>query len=223
MVADADAELVRDSVREFCRRTDRFDATRLHFKNLAHADKRGAISLIASTPWKGMIVAIDTGKIARGSHLAKPKSLFSYTARYLIERVSKFAVVLDEPAGICFENNRDFDAPSFRRYIEHLASDEASGIDPRLILPNHIHAMGKGEDECLCVADGLANAAYKALEPDRRWGFCETSYLDGFKPSLWKGPAGCEDIHRWGFVIAPAPAKWKGLAAEYHWMTDLDK
>ena len=223
MVADSDAELVRNSVREFCKRTDRLDATRLHFKNLAHADKRGAISLIVPTPWKGMIVALDTGKIARGSHLAKSKSLFSYTARYAIERVSKFAAVLDEPADIYFENNRDFDEQAFRQYIEHLMRDEASGIDSRLISPDHIHAMSKGKDECLCVADGLANAAYKALEPDRRWGFCETSYLDGFKPSLWKGPAGCEDIHKWGFVIAPTPAQWRRFTPEYRWMANLDK
>jgi hypothetical protein len=79
------------------------------------------------------------------------------------------ASALQEPATIYFEKRRNFDVDKFRAYIQRLISRGDVRIDPRWISPQRICTMEKGIDECLCIADGLANAGYKALDRRNGW------------------------------------------------------
>ena len=214
MVSDSALVATRDNVRLASTLVRRDNPKNLHFKDLSHDDRRGAISVITGGPWHGTIVVSDTTNIQQGSLLHKPIYQFNYAARYVVERVSKMATVLQEPATIYFEIRRNFDLHGFRAYIQRIISMGDPRIDATWISSQRIHTMEKGVDGCLCIADGLANAGYKALEPHRTWGFRETIYLEGFKRSLWKGPPGHENVYEWGFVLMPTPL-FDDFAAEY--------
>ena len=118
MVSDAALDTARTTVRLACTLAKRSNAKTLHFKDLSHADRRGIISVIASGPWQGVIVASDTTKIQEGSYLHKPTYQFNYAARYVVERISAMASELQEPATIYFEIRRNFNLSSFRSYIQ---------------------------------------------------------------------------------------------------------
>ena len=220
MVSDAALDTARTTVRLACTLAKRSNAKTLHFKDLSHDDRRGIISVIASGPWQGVIVASDTTKIQEGSYLHKPSYQFNYAARYVVERISAMASELQEPATIYFEIRRNFNLSSFRSYIQLLLSQGEPRLNSQWISPQRIHTMEKGVDECLCIADGLANAGYKALEPHRTWGSCEIAYLEEFAPSLWKGPIDHENVYEWGFVLMPTTL-FGMFTREYPWIMDL--
>ncbi len=222
MVADADVAAVKQQAEAACMMAGRGQRKWLHFKHLNHDDRRGAISMFAGAPWWGTIVASDTTKLTPTTYLRQPRYQFNYAARYVVERVSKMAEALGEPASVYFEARRNFDLVGFRRYIGKLLSNGEPRLNPEWISPQRIYQMAKGIDETLCIADGLANAAYKALEPHRVWGHYETAYLELFKPMLWKGPTGAENIHEWGFILMPT-SLWDSFVKEYPWVLDLDK
>ena len=130
------------------------------------------------------------------------------------------ASILKEPATIYFEHRRNFDLEAFREYVDLLLHRGEPRLNPEWISPERIHVMAKGVDECLCIADGLAHAAYKALEPHRTWHIFETAYIEGFKPALWKGPPGEENLFEWGFVLMPTSA-FDNFVKEYPWLINL--
>ena len=221
MVADADVDATRGVVQLASTvAKNKRDPKALHFKDMPHDDKRGIISIITDGPWVGTIVASDTTKAYPGSWLAKPTYQYNYAARFVIERISKRATALKEPATIYFENRRNFDLEAFRNYIDLLLERKDPRLNAEWISPERIHVMNKGIDECLCIADGLANAAYKALEPHRTWGSFETAYLEGFKLSLWRGPPGETNLYEWGFVLMPT-STFEVFVKEYPWIINL--
>ena len=222
MVAESSIDAMRNTVKIACALVNRRNTKTLHFRDLNHDDKRGVISVIASGPWHGTIVASDTTNVRADSHLRNPTYQFNYAARYVIERISAMATLLQEPTTIYFEARRNFNLEKFRTYIQLLISRGDPRIDSKWISSQRIYTMGKGVDECLCIADGLANAGYKALEPHRTWQSCESTYLEGFKPSLWKGPPGQENVYKWGFISIPTDA-FDSLVSEYPWITNLAK
>ena len=221
MVADSDVDEVRDTVRRACTLAKRGDPKSLHFRNLNHDDRRGIISIITKGPWLGTIVASDTTKFLSG-YLATPNHQFNNAALYVVERVSAMASSLNEQATLYFEERRNFNLDQFRQHIQSLLSRGDPRLDPQWISASRISTMKKGIDECLCIADGLANAGYKALEPHRTWRFNETTYLEGFKPSLWKGPPSDEDLYGWGLVLMPT-RMFGDFVSEYPWIRDLAK
>ena len=223
MIADSDLEATRGTVQLACTiAPNKRNPKTLHFKDINHDDKRGLISVISKGPWSGVVVASDTTMVHANSWLAKPIIQYNYAARYVIERVSMKASILKEPATIYFEARRNFNLKAFREYIDLLLYRGDHRLNPDWISPERIHIMEKGVDECLCIADGLANAAYKALEPHRTWGTFETAYIEGFKPALWMGPPGEENLLEWGFVLMPTPA-FEGFVMEYPWIINLAK
>ena len=113
MVSDSTLVATRDNVRLASTLVRRDNPKNLHFKDLSHDDRLGAISVIKGGPSHGTIVVSDTTKIQQGSLLHKPIYQFNYAARYVVERVSKMATVLQEPATVYFETRRNFDLHHF--------------------------------------------------------------------------------------------------------------
>ena len=194
----------------------------LHFNELTHDDKLGVIGFLQDAPYAGVIVATDTTKIKRGSQLANPFVQHNYAARYVVERISRYAKELGEQATIYFEHLRGFDYAGFDGYMTYLINNpNEPRLDPEYISPGRISRMQKDDDSLLCVADGLAHAAFRALEPQRRWRHYETSYIDRFLSSLWRGPASDENIRTWGVVLMPTPLRIQ-FEQEHPWLRDLE-
>jgi len=192
----------------------------LHFVDMSHDDKHGAIDVLCLGRWHGVIVATDTSALLPGSRLKDPGSQYRYAARYVIERISAYASELREPATIFFEHRRSFDFGALLRYIDLLRT--AGGrIESQWIDPARISQLGKGTDETLCIADALAYAGFRALEPHRLWKRYERSYLDALMPRLWRGPTGRENLHTWGLVLMPTSLWGSKFVREYPWLRAL--
>ena len=223
MVADADVPSARSGAEAAGIVVGRGEPRWLHFRDLQHDDRLGAIDYLCSQPWLGVIVATDTTRVKEGSALWQPSYQYNYAARYVVERISRRAEELGEEAIIYFEHRRNFDLLAFRRYIDLLLARRDPRLNPACISSARIFQMPKGDDSLLCIADGLEHAGFRALEPHRFWRRHERAYLNAFLPRIWRGPVGEENIHVWGFVLMPTKL-WGGLfISEYPWIRDLPR
>jgi hypothetical protein len=223
MVSDADAAATRQVVQNACVRAGRGRHKWIHFKDMSHDDKHGCIAIFTQAQWDGVIVASDTTRVNIDSLLGRPRVQYNYAARYVVERISARAAELGEPATIYFEHRRNFDLDDFRKYMQRLISQGAPRINSRWIDPRRIYQMPKGQDEVLCVADALANAGYRALEPDRYWGRYERSYLKALVGKLWRGPARERNLHQWGLVLMPTALWGTVFTQDYPWLLALPR
>lgn len=203
---------VRDMIAEGDRKAER----NLHFKKLPHDDKVGALNLLAAEPWTGVVVAFDKSEILLGSRLNEPRSLYNYAARFLIERVADYAARVREPAHIHFERSRVFDLDEFTGYIDHLKGQDDADADLRLISTELIRVIQKGEAPELEIADGVAHAAFRALEPHRKWGHLEPGYMRIVMPKLLRGKTHGR-IGGNGLVLMPTE-NLEAFRDEYSWL-----
>lgn len=193
---------------------------RIHFRDLPHHDKRGVLHFLANADWLGMIVASDTTSILPDSYLKVPGYQYNYALRYVIERLSQSAEEIGEPATIYIDQRRNFDLDRFRSYMTLLRNRRAPRIRWQYVDPRRICTASYAQQPNLVVADGVAHAGFKALEPDEYWDHCELAYLEEVKHKLWRGPAGANRIHDYGFVLMPTP-QWGRFVAEYPWLQAL--
>ena len=219
-IKDADAAATREAVKEGADIAGQPDPGRLHFTSMSHDNKMGTLELLADAPWTGIIVASDTTKIHPRSALADPTYHYNYTARYMIERVSRLAAEVNEPATVYFERRKGAEFSKFLRYIEILQSRGDLVFESARLTIDRIMEMPKGNDPLLCVADGLAHACFRALEPDRRWKRLERSYLNALLPRIWRGPSNAPDIHRWGMTLTPTRRR-ESFMEEHPWIKTL--
>ena len=108
-------------------------------------------------------------------------------------------------------------------YVQRIIVRAPTMVDPKVIDPSRIDKIPKGSDEILCIADALAHAGYRALEPHRVWKRLERSYFDAFDHKLWRGPRGKQNIHLWGFVLMPTDRWGTQFVKEYPWILSLRK
>ena len=194
----------------------------LHFKKLTHADKRGATRIFADSSWDGVVVASDTTKILPGSALSKPKFQYNYPLRYVIERVSWKAKEVRRIPTIYIENRRNFDLADFKRYMRLLKSRKDERFEWDYLDLDRIFVSTRNQKPALCVADGLAHAMFKAVEPDPWWGHHETTYLETLLRRLWCGSqaAGHNGLFDCGLVMMPTTA-WGQFVQQYPWLPEL--
>ena len=197
MVADANIEEMRTRAHA----AEQIVGRDLHFRDLSHDDRIGVIEFLRDAPFMGVIVATDTTKAKK--------------------RISMYAQELGEPATIYFEHRRGFDYSGLDRYMTRLINDpDEHWFDSNYLSPGRISRMRKNDDPILGVADGLAYAGFRALEPHRKWKSYETSYLGRFTPSLWRGPASDQNIRTWGVVLMPTMLRTE-FGQEYPWLESL--
>jgi hypothetical protein len=119
------------------------------------------------------------------------------------------------------EESGRFNVGEFIGYMRKLQARDDPRITWSRFDPGSIVTRRKREEPLLCIADGLAHAGFKALEPDRRWGQCETAYLLGtVRDQLWQGPAGDRSLRKYGFVLMPTNERG-AFQKEYTWLVEL--
>ena len=217
---DADAAAAREALVEGAAIAGQPEPSRLHFTSLSHDNKMGVIQLLADAPWTGIVVASDTTKIHPRSPLANPAHHYNYVARYVVERISRLAEEADEPASALFEHRKGVNFPQFRDYIGFLSERGERRVNPSYLPVERMRQLSKGDDSLLCIADGLAYACFRALEPDRKWKRTERSYLDALRPRLWRGPISDPDVHKWGMTLMPTPMR-DSFVEEHPWIATL--
>ena len=188
----------------------------LHFRELHHDDKVGALNLLAAEPWAAAVVANDKGAHIRSEALTDPRLLYNHTAQFLIERISDYARALQEPAAIYFENTHAFRVNEFRDYVNSLIRQNNQRIDARFIRPYLIRTLAKGEAPALDVADAVAYSAFRALERHRKWGHYETAYLNILLPKFLRGRSDGQPVGQ-GLVLLPTD-QVNGVREEYGWI-----
>ena len=194
--------------------------THIHFKNLTHPAKKGILNLLKQAAWQGLIVASDTTKPYATSRLTIPEYQYNYALRYVVERVTRYAAAIGEPIDeIAIEDRRNFDIDAFRAYLNKLRARSDGHFEWPMLDVARVVVKKKAQEPRLCLADGLAHAAFKALEPDRAWGHYEMSYLELVLDKLWQGPKGRE-VHNNGLVLMPT-AQWGSFVGEYPWLLRL--
>lgn len=190
MVAESVLQEVQSGVQDVRNRVSPSIGKPLHFRDLPHDDKVGALNLMADMPWTGVIVASDTTR----TRIHDPQLLYAATAGYVIERVFAYARELNETASITFESSGNLHLEELASLVQlaslaqAMLTREQSATGANAIPPYQIQEMAKGGTHGLDIADGLAHAAFRALEPNRKWGHFESAYLNILKPRLWRAP-----------------------------------
>ena len=188
----------------------------LHFKKLHHDDKVGALNLVAAEDWTGVVVAFDKSKITPGSRLNDPQTLYNYAALFLIERVAEYAEIIQEPARVYFERSRVFDLDEFTGYIDDLRGQDDTNPNLSFISSEQLQVLRKGAAPELEIADGVAHAAFRALEQHRKWGHLEPRYMRIVMPKLLRGKTHGR-IGGNGLVLMPTE-NLEAFRDEYSWL-----
>ena len=218
MVADGDIEEVQSVVQSIRNRANPQSGKHLHFRDVSHDDKVGTLNLMAEMPWTGVILASDTTK----TRIADPQLFYDATAADVIERVLAYAQELQETANIYFESSQSLHLEVVYSLISESYSAQwtRTGEHPETnsqsVAAYQIREMRKGDAHGLDIADGLAHAAFRALEPNRKWGHFEPVYLNILAPRLWKGPSNAA-LEGWGLTLAPAELA-RHFREEYPWL-----
>jgi hypothetical protein len=162
----------------------------IHCNQLPHRDIRGLCEHFGalSAAWHGVTLASDTQ--AAKSGLVDPLRQFNYALRYTLERVSWASSMLEEDAHVFIESRRQ--SPKSQRellqYLSHLERTRAAYFNWSHFSMARVKFVQKGTLPGLCLADLLAHATFKALEPDTRWGHVERTYFDSLAGRLCRWP-----------------------------------
>ena len=218
MVADGDVQEMQSGVQDVRNRLNPQRASYIHFKNISHDDKVGALNLMATMPWTGIVVASDTTK----TPISDPRLFYDVTAVYVVERALAYARELREDASIYFEDSGNFQVQELESLVQ-LASRFQTALtrgqpetSSHSTEPYDIRGIVKGDAHGLDIADGLAHASFRALEPNRKWGHFEPAYLNILSPRLWKG-ASETGLEGWGLNLIPTEMAGN-FREEYPWI-----
>ena len=212
MVADSDVSKMEPDVQAVRNQANPQSGKHLHFRDLPHDDKVGALNLMAGMPWTGVIVASDTTR----TRIADPQLLYDITAMHAVERVLAYANELNESANIYFERSRVLKINQLRSLARLMVTARNLSLVPGIMPSYQLEELRKGDAHGLDIADGLAHAAFRALEPNQKWGHFEPAYLNILKPRLWRGPANA-DSEGWGLALAPTELAGD-FREEYPWL-----
>ena len=212
MVAESDVARVDSGVQAVRNRANPQSGKHLHFRDLSHDDKVGALNLIAEMPWTGIVVASDTTR----TQVTDPQLFYDFTAVHVVQRVLDYAGELGESANIYFESSGYLHLEEFESLVQITLTRGQAETGAQAIMPYDIQGITKGGAHGLDIADGLAYAVFRALEPNRKWGHFEPAYLNILTPRLWKSPSS-NALEGWGLTLAPTELAGH-FREEYPWL-----
>ena len=167
--------------------------TPLHFRKLRHEHKLPLIDTIARSRLRVVSVLVHKPSISAALKFrGKRHSLYFYTARYLLERVSwlcrdnRRPTEGDGRAEIVFSNRSEMKYEEFRGYLRRLrshASEEDVRIDWSVIDCESVSAEQHAKRMGLQVVDAVASGFQRAVEPQH--GFIEDRYARMLKPVVY--------------------------------------
>jgi hypothetical protein len=197
-----------------------------HFQDLQHRDKKGILDLYAQASWDGIVVASDTQQILPGSPLGTPKRHYDYALRHVLERASQRARQAGEDLTFILEARRNFDVEDFRRYVKHLREKQSGKRNGHMcwevVAEERILVALPAQEPILCVADAMAHALFKALEPDREWGDYEMAYAEKVRHHLWRGSGTQPQLLGHGLTFMPIGMTATFLT-QYLWVTEWSR
>lgn len=197
----ADKDALESLVQELCGKIGRS----IHCNELTHRDLRGISETLgrASSPWQGLVVASDTTALLPNSGLQEPQKQYNYALGYMLQRVSQIAYWAKEDVTVYIEMRRPSNSKSMWKYLQIMKTYHSHRFHWKHFSYNRIHFVGKGSHVGLGVADVLAHAALKAIEPDERWGHVEPVYLSALEPKLYR--SSLDRLSGFGVTVMPTP------------------
>ena len=212
MVAESVLQELQSDVQDVRNRVSPQGGKHLHFRDLPHDDKVGALNLMADMQWTGVVVASDT----TSPSIHDPQLLYDVTAIHAVEKALAYAKELNEFANIYFERSRVLKIDQLRSLARLMVTARNLSLVPGITPSYQLEELRKGDAHGLDIADGLAHAAFRALEPNQKWGHFEPAYLNILKPRLWRGPANANS-EGWGLTLVPTELAGK-FREEYSWL-----
>lgn len=167
-------------------------AAALHFSRIRRAkDQYGAYLALARAPFDAIVVAADSHAIFPDSGLIEPAVHYRFSLRFVLERASQIALENGQMLEFVVEESGHFELSSFQEYVRRIraSASPSDRIEWDVVDIDLIRTARKDEDLLLGVADGVAHAYFRALEPMPAWGTAMPIYGDMLQPRLWRGPA----------------------------------
>jgi hypothetical protein len=225
VVADNERQRVEDTVKALAQRMS--SGRPLHFNRMGHEKKKASYGQLVGLGWEGIIAISDTTK-PLPKKLRDPQTHYNDVLREVVRRVLWWADERGETPRIVIDRRLGrFNLQAFKAYLAAVDQDADAYTDwTKLDLDLVIDA--EPDDEwCLCVADGLAHATYKMLEPDE-WGNREGTYFNMCIGRLWgglrKNVLGHYQHQREknllsnGIILLPEPEIPRFLRREFSWL-----
>lgn len=196
----------------------------LHFTEMRNVRRKlDAYRQLAAAPVTSIVIAVDTWSIQTDHLYARPRQLYRYGVMLALERASEIAARSSRRLAVTVERSSLSDVRELRYALQD-PSVERRASWPRMrwdaIGTAEIKSATKSEEPRLGVADAVAHAYFRALEPAFQGDLTAAMYADLLHPRLWRGPRG-DRIGRNGLVFVPL-----GQAVEYvrsnplieHWL-----
>ena len=193
------------AVEEIRHRLGLSSAAALHFSRIRRAsDRYGAYLALARAPFSAVVVAADSHATYPDSGLNEPAVYYRHALKFVLERASQLAAAQERMLEFVIEEAGHFSLPEFHDYLRRIRMSASSRdrTDWDVVDIDLIRTARKDEDLLLGVADGVAHAFFRALEPMPAWESAMPIYGDMLQPHLWRGPTGDRVLGN-GFTLLP--------------------
>jgi hypothetical protein len=168
------------------------DHAPLHFRKLKHEHRRPLLARIAAAPVAALAVLVHKPSLTEVEKFQQRDSLYFYTGRYLLERVSWYcrdhrseAEEGDGTAELVFSNRSVMKSQEFTQYLLGLQAETSLSdvqIDWNVIRPEQI-MVESTKRMGLQLADAVASSFFYAVQLDK-YGFAEDRYVRMLRPVM---------------------------------------
>ena len=186
-LTDLDTVKLVDRVREILKKPEKKP---LHFRDLRHEHRLPFVEQIAQARVQAVSVMIHKPSIVAAETFREPHRLYFYAVRYLLERVSWLCRDARRPeegdgsARIFFSNRSGMSYEDLRAYLELLKTRETT-VEWSVIRCDQIQACSAGKKMGLQIADAVAHAFFRAVEPTA-YGHTEDRYARMLRPVVYR-------------------------------------
>ena len=207
-----------DGIRSLYKSQQRRD---LHFKDMEEAKRLPYVAAIAGAPVRAVSVMFRKPPLAE-RFAGGGQRLYSYAARYLIERVSAACIKARKkteigPAKIIFSHRTTTSYDDLRAYLDVLKTKDDCTIDWSVIDTKRISTLQHRERPGLQIADAIASSFYTAVT--KKHGVCDDRYARLLHPVIHRSPDG----ERLGHGVKIWPSLSAEEATSYQWMVQYQK
>jgi len=154
----------------------------LHWRKLPHSKKKVVIGELAAEPIIISTVAICKRRLDRASTICDWQSLYFYTTRFLLERVSWCVHDAGGRVDLTFSNRARLDYNALEEYLDWVQLSPGCQIRP---VVDQISVRQSQQRKLLQAADAVPGSLFNALVADY-YGNYETSYFLGFQQCLYR-------------------------------------
>lgn len=200
----------------------------IHFNKLSHQNKKACYERL---PGYGGVVALSDTTKPTPKRLLDSITHYNDVLKEVVRRVLWQAALWEESPTIFIDRREGrFDLERFKAYMAQVDRDDDPYTDWTWFDPDKVFTAEPDEEPCLCLADGLAHAAFSALEPND-WSGSERTYLDMCWSRLWRPQPFKQPNKNWrkllgnGLILLPEAETWDFIhefpwLLEYHQLKD---